>query len=996
MPSVSDLPSCVVDETSTTAPAKLTSTEPPQPPAPDLAAQISELEAKCKAHEAELVAQGVQTAAQVAQLERYRMRASRLEFAQREALHFLAKPLDRVLTTPLATNGPSRAGSASSVASSPTKLAGIRSGSPTAAAAAATMAGTPDMELVECVRFALQYLRAAHAAVAESRPVSPIAATGSSTGDSNNRLATDPNAISTGPPSYSPSQSPTMAGAVTIGLSSSVSTPAGLGLAAAAAAGPSDAPFTDNNSVGGTATMMMHRTSSSNSTSGHSRSLSLSAAAGLVSGSIGAGRPTTSPSPLVALHDRGGSGGPADDGDLGTTSPVQELAPGKTTVSRRGSSNTTNNGGSMSRGSGSTTGAGGQPACGSSTCTACRPLGLALDRVRDDLNATAAQLTNVERTLDYERVLRSRVQIAKDLLETELEELTAQLFSEANKLVEEEARKRDAAERASRGLERQLERVLRAAGEDGVKRTLELAKITRKTSVGNGSTSHLLAAENAVAAATDTIGGETPGVVCVDALELNGFQDFVRRLVATASAAAAASNNNSNSSSTAQGSGSSSASTFAGISLPAAFDPTASFIRSSTPPPGSAPGVSGSTSTTSPTRNGSASGPATTVSVPPMISWPESDPLVRRAFLDDIEPCLFMRTPHTGPASLVVGSFRRKLLDALATGQLGFRIAPPVKQSTPSSSSQQQQQSPKAKCTLCGLTRSCKYVLRLGPHAAVFAKGTQTASSRTSSLSGFSGLMSSAAGAMHLTSTATTTVTTLSTAGDSTSGANGSTGNAGSTPTGSVAVASDDFSGYPIDIFCRDRIVAASTFYQWVRSLPCTSVGGPTAAAATTSGDDDVAVRQRPHAHQQRPPIVELFKDYLRLRRHMSHARIGSADLFGADTAGPADYANIRIILVKQIDLVIELIGVQFLRDRRMLGNQQVRQQRVGRGRKLMQLQHARQLVHVAPVGVLKFRQRTLELGHDPFRSQLGQRRAGEPGRVDVHQHQHKRRRAPR
>lgn len=79
-------------------------------------------------------------------------------------------------------------------------------------------------------------------------------------------------------------------------------------------------------------------------------------------------------------------------------------------------------------------------------CGICRNFMLQLDHQRDAYDAIVRERDCLEDFLHEERSARDRIQQSKDILDAELEELTAQLFEQANKMVVEEAILRDALE----------------------------------------------------------------------------------------------------------------------------------------------------------------------------------------------------------------------------------------------------------------------------------------------------------------------------------------------------------------------------------------------------------------------------------------------------------------------------------------------------------------------------------------------------------------------
>ncbi|ORZ38689.1 hypothetical protein BCR44DRAFT_62130 [Catenaria anguillulae PL171] len=811
-----------------------------------------------------------------ATLESTRLRASRLEFAQREAIHFLAKPL---------------ANSQDAIA--------------------AAQHSQVDIQLTECVRFALQYLKAAHKAVLDQQPVSPIMDTKGAPGPLGVAIEKATGGASAAPPAtpledniplsrlatanaaapaFTSPNSPPSAGMVKGGANSrSMSTPPGMSLASAILEATHEEPATASESpqvnispaspkspaksprpghghgksraahyhsqaslagsglgspstavttVTGTSGLSLSSTSPS-----HARSLSMSAAAHLLSRNVA----------VVASDPMGLS---PRESDLGV---VSELA---------STSASPNSGGQGGK------------------CGHCRTLALQLDAIKDALASATSKLTDVERTLDYERVLRSRVQIAKDLLETELEELTSQLFSEANRMVEEEARRRDALESVNRGLARQLERMR----EEEVRRTLERAARTRKVSgaggqpPGQGSLGNLLAGDGpgvSSGAANEMMGaaGVAAGMVVdtqvyVDAVELNAFQDFVRRVTAFCPPAGPG-----------HGVSAGSAGNSATLLSTTTISSSSSHIL---PHPTLTSFTSSSTS--------SAGAIAAAIATTGLIPWTaiDSDPLVKRCMTEDIEPCLFARTPHlhssTNAAATLVGvgsSFKKRLMEALAGGNVD--IVPVSRPGSPATKDKEKDKvTTKVKCCVCGVARTCGYSLRLNAQPSNLQSAGASGSSSSSSSSSTSSptstskqpgtsslsLAASFSGFSSKLTSASSTTSPVTTPGTSTD------------PAYSSNSSSSTSDAYPIDLFCRDRVLATRDFYCWIRRLPTTMQTGstPTPSGGTGAGAS------------HRPPIVELFRVYLAHRRRMAEVRVGSAGLFrDGGYGGVGDYANILI-----------------------------------------------------------------------------------------------------
>ncbi|KAJ3268273.1 hypothetical protein HK104_005419, partial [Borealophlyctis nickersoniae] len=92
-------------------------------------------------------------------------------------------------------------------------------------------------------------------------------------------------------------------------------------------------------------------------------------------------------------------------------------------------------------------------------CSQCRELMLQRDHDRDTINNLKQDITTLANQLEEERANAERIQLSKDILDQELEELTAQLFDQANRMVIDEARMRDELENTNKQLQGELKEV---------------------------------------------------------------------------------------------------------------------------------------------------------------------------------------------------------------------------------------------------------------------------------------------------------------------------------------------------------------------------------------------------------------------------------------------------------------------------------------------------------------------------------------------------------
>ncbi|KAI9004745.1 hypothetical protein BC832DRAFT_61809 [Gaertneriomyces semiglobifer] len=93
-------------------------------------------------------------------------------------------------------------------------------------------------------------------------------------------------------------------------------------------------------------------------------------------------------------------------------------------------------------------------------CSNCRDVMLQLNQYQVKVENLTSDIRDLANQLEQERITREALQLSKDLLDQELEELTAQLFDQANNLVREEAKMRDDLEATNRQLRGELREVM--------------------------------------------------------------------------------------------------------------------------------------------------------------------------------------------------------------------------------------------------------------------------------------------------------------------------------------------------------------------------------------------------------------------------------------------------------------------------------------------------------------------------------------------------------
>ncbi|KAJ3028591.1 UNVERIFIED_CONTAM: hypothetical protein HDU68_001318 [Siphonaria sp. JEL0065] len=336
---------------------------------------------------------------------------------------------------------------------------------------------------------------------------------------------------------------------------------------------------------------------------------------------------------------------------------------------------------------------------GARTCLHCREYMIQIDQYNDTIETLRGDIRTLANQLEEERAMRDRNQLAKDILDQELEELTSQLFDQANKMVIDEARMRDELEVSNRDLKGELKELIGRCEkrEEELKelnrnlKALEAAKLRSSVLSVNGTNSqHGSIASLSPTSTTPTSNlfpkgpsshayystmsiiqlSRTPLSIPVDGILLSEFQDHIRQAISAI---------------------------------------------------------------TSPTNPNPA--PATTAN---------ETHFIKRCILEDVEPCLFSQYPTLtqGPGGILSTSklpktlsftngglvtLKKRLLEGFLRGQV--EVYSIVDQDAQQQQQQQQQQtssthmsSPntpnphhiqKSKCTSCLHPRECEFKLRL-------------------------------------------------------------------------------------------------------------------------------------------------------------------------------------------------------------------------------------------------------------------------------------------
>ncbi|KAJ3065717.1 rab guanine nucleotide exchange factor S2 [Podochytrium sp. JEL0797] len=319
----------------------------------------------------------------------------------------------------------------------------------------------------------------------------------------------------------------------------------------------------------------------------------------------------------------------------------------------------------------------------SRTCPACREYMLQLDQYRDTVESLREDVKTLATQITEERAIRDRNQLAKDILDQELEELTSQLFDQANKMVIDEARMRDELEISNRDLKGELKELVGRCEkrEEELKelnrnlKALEAAKLRASVysihSGNGGSQTGSLA--NITPTSLSPAGNLFPKpssahtfysstrinqplpltTIPIDGVLFTEFQDHLRQVMST-------------------------------LHSPTNPNPT----------------------------------PPTTAN---------ETHFMKRCIAEDVEPCLFTAYPilTPGPGGLLsttkltkpgpppngLHPFKKRLLDALLKGHLEtILLDPPTDATSPSTTTPSP---PKTKCTACTHLRPCPTLLRI-------------------------------------------------------------------------------------------------------------------------------------------------------------------------------------------------------------------------------------------------------------------------------------------
>ncbi|KAJ1566902.1 hypothetical protein HK405_007985 [Cladochytrium tenue] len=485
-------------------------------------------------------------------------------------------------------------------------------------------------------------------------------------------------------------------------------------------------------------------------------------------------------------------------------------------------------------------GSGGASVGGSRRCAGCRDLMLQVDRQNDAIEALRAEVTGLVDQLEAERALRDRVQLSKDILDQELEELTAQLFDQANRMVIDEARLRDELESSNRDLRGQLQLLLRKfeTREDELRdlrrslRALEAAKLRRASrplSAGSrsGSLSGSLTSIHAASASLTALSAAPPAPAVPHPPTAGPGGRLLGALTH---------------------------SQYSQMQLqppppPEAESPLAG--ATATPPPPPPPPSLPVDGVHFAEFQDHVKTALLAASLPPARAAGAvlSTPFMRRCLAEEVEPCLFgiplgqspaaaaaangssdvPSTPH--PAAAAMGGLspspgllpmRRRIVEAMLRGCVDVSTVSTTTDSVPPANP-----AAKPRCASCSLPRLCHFRLRIADGASVSASTTNADPRRQKQQQ------------------------------------------QQQQPVGQQPPAADS---YAVCRLCRDRISAAVDFFAYMRtfSLPRDPSAAAAAAGNGSEGNDAPTATT----------IVGMFRHATWLRRRMAASRVGSCALF--------------------------------------------------------------------------------------------------------------------
>jgi hypothetical protein len=165
---------------------------------------------------------------------------------------------------------------------------------------------------------------------------------------------------------------------------------------------------------------------------------------------------------------------------------------------------------------------------------------LQVDKIQEQLKETEHRYSALQEELIKERETKDRILLSKDILEQELEELTEQLFDQANNMVIEEARTREELENKNHDLKAEVKTLMKRieGREEEIKemkkivtalktakaRSASITSIASNTSTGGGS----LAGVPKGIFSFESMSNNTVGVHFIDGIIYSEFLDFVR------------------------------------------------------------------------------------------------------------------------------------------------------------------------------------------------------------------------------------------------------------------------------------------------------------------------------------------------------------------------------------------------------------------------------------------------------------------------------------
>lgn len=174
----------------------------------------------------------------------------------------------------------------------------------------------------------------------------------------------------------------------------------------------------------------------------------------------------------------------------------------------------------------------------SKKCGNCTRLYLQIDALVENVNSLKQDITSLANQAEEEKRLRERIQLSKNILDQELEELTAQLFDQANHMVIEEAKMRDALETANNELTDEMKKLVKkfeGRGEELKDLKMSLKALEACKTRTYSMTNLIGASPRASETSLERLAQQRRSSAAVDGFLFLEFQDHIKQLLASAS-----------------------------------------------------------------------------------------------------------------------------------------------------------------------------------------------------------------------------------------------------------------------------------------------------------------------------------------------------------------------------------------------------------------------------------------------------------------------------